>query len=186
MKTEKMNLPLAAGSLLSLILYLFAPVVSVIMFGFRGQLLMKVETLFVIPVLLIALCLILSLVPLGKVSSYCGIGTAVVLLIIGLLSGDIISDKLNQLVALAGFDLENVLTTTASILIRMGWGMLFAMLLMLACSLIGLFLPSGETVTSGRTRQSGTGRANTNSNGTRTSNTNGSARNSTNRNIYRF
>ena len=183
MKTNKMNLILAAGSLVSLILYLFTPVVSVIMFGFRGQLLMKVETWYVVPVILIAICLILSLLPIGKISSYCGIVTALILLIIGLLSGDIISGKVNQLVALTGIDLGNVLSTTASVFFRMGWGLLIVMLLMLACSVVGLFL-EGNTGNGNRPRTT-TRQTTVSYNGTRTSNTNGSTRSSSNRNIYR-
>ncbi len=148
---RKMNLVQALGSLISLILYIVAPVISLslvlVSYGISGQICMQLDTLFVIPVILMAVTLVLSLLPLGKGSSIMGVVTALAMLVIGLISRDTVSGKLNLLLDLAGMDISfssEMITAAAGLLIQMGWGLIAGVVIMLISSVAGVLITGAD------------------------------------------
>ena len=149
---EKMNPIQAAGSIIAIILYLVAPVMSlsliVIVYGISGQLLMKLDGYFVIPLVLMIVTLVVSMLPAGKMTSVAGIITAVANLILGLCGKSVISSKLDVLCALLGVDLGNygaAASMAVSTFLRMGWGMIAGIIILAVAAIAGFVIGGNQS-----------------------------------------
>lgn len=153
MAINKMNLLQAIGSIVSLILYLFLPVigVSLLPVGLTGEACMQLSFLFVLPVILLGLTLIVSLLPLSPYNSIAGIATALVLLIIGSIGKSAAASSAVQLLQLTGIDqgisslgldpgLTSNVASYAALALKMSWGLTLPILIMLVTAILGLLL----------------------------------------------
>lgn len=163
MVISRMNLLQAIGSIASLVLYLFLPILSVsvlVPMGFTGETCMQLGVLFVIPVILLGVTLIVSLLPIGPYNSIAGIVTAVGLLVIGSVSKNVAASKVDQLLQMTGmnklgsigqeinnlgFDLSSLgidldLGTYASLALKMSWGLIIPIFIMLVTAVLGMII----------------------------------------------
>lgn len=155
MNIRKINFIQAAGSLIALLMYLFLPIIRIVLLvgtGFSGETCMQVDDLFIIPVVLTGLALAVSFLPIGNISSFAGIAASLGLLIFGLTCKNALGDKVNLLVSqlAGGADINqllsglsgNMLSLTAgvSMMLRMGWGMMAAIAVMFISSIAGLLV----------------------------------------------
>ena len=79
MNIRKINFIQAAGSLIALLMYLFLPIIRIVLLvgtGFSGETCMQVDDLFIIPVVLTGLALVVSFLPIGNISSFAGIAAS--------------------------------------------------------------------------------------------------------------
>lgn len=175
MNLSKINVIQGLGSLIALLMYLFLPVIRfalMMVTGFSGEACMQVESLFVIPVVLLAIALVSSFLPIGNKSSLVGLAMAFGMLLFGLLCKNALGDKvnllLNQLASQANLDpvvsgvSGSLLSSGVTMMLRMGWGMIASIAVMFVSSLAGLLVrfdggesydanrPSSRTSTVGR------------------------------------
>lgn len=149
MSISKMNIPQAIGSVASLLLYLFLPILSVsvlIPIGFTGETCLQLGGIFVIPVILLGLTLIISLLPIGPYSSIAGIVTGLALLVVGGVSKNSAGAKIDELIALVSMTLDTSalnglpVGAYAAMMLKMGWGMILPVVVMLLTSIFGMLL----------------------------------------------
>lgn len=160
MVISKMNLLQAIGSIVSLVLYLFLPILGVsvlVPIGFTGETCMQLGFLFVLPVILLGLTLIISLLPIGPYNSIAGIATAIGLLVVGSVSKSVAAAKVDQLLQMTGINqITNVgkevssigsalgldlnVGTYASLALKMSWGLTIPILIMLVTAVLGLLI----------------------------------------------
>ena len=136
MNLSKFNFAQALGSLVAIVFYLIGPVVgvSVLPFGLRGSVAMRIDFVFVIPVILISIALLISIMPIGT-------------LIIGLCGGSILVGFIQRVgdtakALIPGFpnvDLTS-LDVISSFVLNIGWGALAAALIMIISSIAGVFV----------------------------------------------
>lgn len=160
---SKMNLLQAIGSIVSLVLYLFLPILGVsvlVPIGFTGETCMQLDFLFVIPVILLGITLIVSLLPIGPYNSIAGIATAIGLLVVGCVSKSVAASKVAQLLQMTGIDkitniskevsnlgldsgslgLDLNVSTYASLALKMSWGLTIPILIMLVTAVLGMII----------------------------------------------
>lgn len=150
MSVGKMNILQALGSIVSLFLYLFLPILGIsvlIPVGFTGETCMQLGTLFVVPVVLIGITLVISLLPIGPFNSIAGIATGVGLLVIGSMSKSVAAAKVNELAALAGisldlssYGLDFQLGSYAAMALKMSWGLIIPIIIMLSTAVLGMLI----------------------------------------------
>ena len=150
MAISKMNLLQALGSIASLLIYLFMPILGIsvlIPVGFTGETCMQLGTLFVVPVVLMGITLIISLLPIGPFNSIAGIATGISMLVIGSMSKNVAAAKVNELAALAGLslDLSNYgvnfqLGSYAAMALKMSWGLIIPIIIMLSTAILGMLI----------------------------------------------
>lgn len=160
MVISKMNLLQAIGSIVSLVLYLFLPILGVsvlVPIGFTGETCMQLDFLFVIPVILLGVTLIVSLLPIGPYNSIAGIATAIGLLVVGSFSKSVAAAKVDQLLQMTGIDqitnigkevsnigstlgLDLNVGTYASLALKMSWGLTIPILIMLVTAVLGIVI----------------------------------------------
>lgn len=155
---EKINPIQAIGSLIAIVLYLVAPVMSLMLIGYgvNGQLLMKLDGYFVVPLVLMIVTLIVSLLPVGKLTSVAGIITAVANLILGLCGTGVIASNVDALCTLMGIDLGSygaAASMALNSMLRMGWGMIAGVVILAVAAVAGLLI--GNQSGSGYNRGSG-------------------------------
>lgn len=160
MVISRMNLLQAVGSIVSLVLYLFLPILGVsvlVPIGFTGETCMQLGFLFVVPVILLGVTLIISLLPIGPYNSIAGIATAIGLLVVGSVSKSVAAAKVDQLLQMTGIDqitsigkevsnfssslgLDLNVGTYASLALKMSWGLTIPILIMLVTAVLGMII----------------------------------------------
>lgn len=160
MVISRMNLLQAIGSIVSLVLYLFLPILGVsvlVPIGFTGETCMQLGFLFVVPVILLGVTLIISLLPIGPYNSIAGIATAIGLLVVGSVSKSVAAAKVDQLLQMTGIDqitsigkevsnfssslgLDLNVGTYASLALKMSWGLTIPILIMLVTAVLGMII----------------------------------------------
>lgn len=147
MNVGKMNISQAIGSVVSIALYLFLPILTfsvIVPLGFTGETCLQLGGVFIVPLILLGLTLVISLLPIGPVSSVAGIVTGIALLIVGNMSKTAAGAKLNELLVLAEvtLDLSGLgdlqLGTYAAMLLKMSWGLILPAILMMLTAVVGL------------------------------------------------
>lgn len=167
----KMNLLLAIACFISIILYIVLPVIGASFFpaGLNGEICMQVTGVFVIPLILMALTLVISLLPIGPFNSIGGIVAAFIIMIIGITGKDALVNKLEQILSLgvevvgekfgAGIvnlykQLQSMGVTAGvgmlvSFVLKMSWGITIPIALMFLTSIIGLVITLLDTANQG-------------------------------------
>lgn len=148
MNMSKMNIPQAIGSVASLLLYLFLPILSVVLvpIGFTGETCLQLGGVFVVPVILLGLTLVISLLPVGPYSSVAGIVTGVALLVIGSISKSAAGAKIDALIALVSATLDTSALSGlqvgayAALMLKMSWGLILPVIIMLLTAILGMVL----------------------------------------------
>ena len=149
MNLSKINFVQALGCVLAILFYLVGPVVgiSLIPVGLRGTMAMRIDFVFVIPVILIGLALLISILPIGKISSAAGFIAGVVTMVIGFCGGGTLIAFARKMGSLASIDIPelsslNIGIDALSMFLNIGWGALIASLLLIVSSIIGIFVMS--------------------------------------------
>ena len=184
MVISRMNLLQAIGSIVSLVLYLLLPILSVsvlVPIGFTGETCMQLGFLFVIPLILLGLTLIVSLLPIGPYNSIAGIVTAIGLLVVGSLSKSVAAAEVDQLLQITGInqitgigkEVSNFSSSLglnlnvgnyASMALKMSYGLTIPILIMLITAVLGIVITvlftaransSHNTVARGRYQDAG-------------------------------
>ncbi len=149
MSIRKMNLVQATGCLISLAIYLFAPILGfsvLVPVGLTGEFCSRLDFLFIVPVILLGVTLIISLLPIGPFTSIAGILTSLGLLIIGVSCKEVIGSKFTDLVQMMGADAELSAITyslgsyATSLILKMNWGLIVPIILMLLAAIGGAAL----------------------------------------------
>ena len=140
---KKMNPVLALGSLIALVLYIVGPVVAILgLFGVNGQMCMRLDNLFLIPVALMVISAVVALMPVGPISSGMGLITGILMFIMGLFFKDVVAGKMDLLMQLLSVDIAQqysaYMTVATQLLVGMGWGLLGSVLCMLISSIGGV------------------------------------------------
>ena len=154
MNWSKFNLVQALGAIIAIVFYLVGPVVGISLFpmGLRGTTAMRIDFVFVIPVILLGITILISVLPIGRLSSIAGIVTAITILIIGLCGGDVLVGKIKamglvvanaQFPELSGLFSNNLnILDYAGVFLSIGWGALVALCVLFVCSVVGIFVMS--------------------------------------------
>ena len=144
MNLSKLNVVQALGCIIAVVFYLVGPVIgiSLLPVGLRGTIVMRIDFIFVLPIILMGLALVLSIAPIGPLSSIGGFVAGIATLIIGLCSGDVVVGFVKKVGSLAATQIPeisslNVGIDALSILMSIGWGALAASLILIFASIIG-------------------------------------------------
>lgn len=154
MNLSKFNFVQALGSIIAIVIYIIGPVVGVSVpvvgvsvVGVSGSIAMRIDFVFVIPIILMGIALLVSIMPLGKLSSIAGAVAGIGTLIIGLCGGGVLVGFIKRVGTLAATlipglsdlgSLDN-LDVVSSFFLNIGWGALVAALIMIVTAIAGIF-----------------------------------------------
>ena len=149
MNLSRINFVQALGCLIAILFYLIGPVVgiSLLPVGVRGTMAMRIDFVFVIPVILIGLALLVSILPIGKISSAGGFIAGIVTMVIGLCGGGTLVAFARKMGSLASIDIPelsalNIGIDALSMFLSIGWGALTASIVLIVSAIVGIFVMS--------------------------------------------